>query len=254
MRHCYHLFWHEVRMLWIAPATYIAAVLFLILMSFIYVFYLYYGTTTARETLPTEWFFQSFYWPVFFLVPLLTMKTIAEERRMGTLETLMTAPVRPWQVVFSKFLAIYFLYLVLWGLTLGFPLITQMIQPSLAQEAELFNPATLWGGYSFIALSGALYIAIGVFTSSVSRSQLIAGILCFSLLFLIIVSGQILMRLPLDEYSWYSWLGGFVDYLKTFQHLEDFSRGVIDIRPMVLYLSGAFLFVGLTTLVVESEG
>ena len=254
MRTLYHLFLHEVRMLWIAPATYIAAVLFLVLMGFIYVFYLYYATTSARETLPVEWFFQSFYWPVFFLVPLLTMKSIAEEKHLGTLEALMTAPIRPWQIVFSKYLAVYCFYLALWALTLGFPVITDLVQPSLAKEAELFNAANLWGGYTFVALSGTLYIAVGVFTSSLTRSQLIAGILCFSMLFLIIVSGQILMRLPIEDYGLYTWVGGAIEHIKTFQHLEDFSRGVLDVRPMVLYISGAFLFIGLTSLVVEAEG
>jgi len=250
MRYFTYLFLHELRMLWIAPATYIASIMFLVLMAFIYVFYLYFATTAARETLPTEWFFQSFFWPVFFMVPLLTMRSFAEDRRLGTLETLMSTPVTAGQIVCSKYLAIYVFYIGLWSLTLLFPCIVYLIQPELVLDAGLFKASTLFGGFVFVGLSGAFYISIGIFASSITRSQLIAGVICFSILFVVIVSGQLLMRLPIDELEG---TGGIIDYFRTFKHLEDFSRGLVDTRPLILYLSGAWLFVGTTTLVIESN-
>ncbi len=253
MRHFLHLLVHEIRMLWISPATYVAAILFLILMAFIYVFYLYYGSIGTQDVLVSEWFFQSFFWPVFFMVPLLTMRSLAEERRLGTLESLMTTPATAFQIVVSKFIAIYLFYIGIWALTLAFPYIVAYFEPGLAEEGRLLDKASLLGGFLFVALSGTLYIALGLFTSSLTRSQLVAGMLCFSLLFVIIVSGQLLMKLPIAEFKALSWAGEPLEYLRTFKHLEDFSRGIIDTRPFVLYLSNAMLLVGLTTLTVEAR-
>lgn len=239
-------------MLWISPATYVAAVLFLVLMAFIYVFYIYIASSEIQATMVSEWFFQAFFWPVFFMVPLLTMRSIAEERRLGTLETLMTTPATAFQIVLSKFIAIYLFYIGIWGLTLLFPLIVDYYRPGLVEEGRLLDEASLYGGYLFVALSGMLYIALGIFTSSLTRSQLVAGMLCFSLLFILIVGGQLLMKQPADI-QWLNWMGDSVQYMQTFKHLEDFSRGVIDTRPLVLYASCAALFVGITTITVESK-
>lgn len=253
MRHFFHLLFHEIRMLWISPATYVATVLFLLLMAFIYVFYLFVASVEVQDVLVSEWFFQSFFWPVFFMVPLLTMKSIAEERRLGTLETLMTTPATAFQIVLSKFIAIYLFYIGIWALTLTFPYIVEYFHPGIAEEGRLLDRASLIGGYAFIALSGTLYIALGIFTSSLTRSQLVAGMLSFSLLFIIIVSGQLLMKMPVNEMQWLSWIGEPLDYLRTFKHLEDFSRGIIDTRPFVLYLSNALLLVGITALTIEAK-
>ena len=87
MRHFFILLKHELRMLFISPATYIAAVLFLCLMGFLYWAILRSMVNTPSETLPTVQFFSVFWIPVFFVVPLLTMRSIAGERSIGTLDT-----------------------------------------------------------------------------------------------------------------------------------------------------------------------
>lgn len=253
MRHFFHLLFHELRMLWIAPATYVAAFLFLLLMTFFYVMCLYIGSIEVQSEMVSEWFFKNFFWPVFFMVPLLTMRSIAEERRLGTLETLMTTPATAFQVVLSKFLAIYIFYLGIWALTLAFPFIVDIYRPGLALEGRLLESSSLFGGYLFIALSGLLYVALGVFTSSLTRSQLVAGMLSFSLLFIIIVTGKLLISLPIMEMQWLTWMGQPLEYLQTFQHLEDFSRGILDTRPFLLYISSTLLLIGVTTLTVESK-
>jgi ABC-2 type transport system permease protein len=253
MRHFLTLFSHELRMLLIAPATYVASVLFLLLMGLIYLLVLNEAGAREGDLPPSVLFFQVFWIPVFFMVPLLTMRSIAEERRLGTLETLMTTPATALQIVLSKFLGAYVFYLLLWGLTICFPFIAALGLESTADTAVVLEPAPMLGGYLFVALSGALYIALGIFASSLTRSQLVAGMLCFSLLFIIIISGQLLLRLPIQDYTWMTWLESPLEYIRTFKHLEDFSRGVIDTRPFILYLSNAALLLGITTLVVESK-
>lgn len=240
-------------MLLISPSTYVAAVLFLLLMGYFYIWAIFDASQRMQEALPSEKFFQLFWIPVFFIVPMLTMKSLAEERRQGTLENLMTTPANALQIVLSKFFGAYIFYLILWALTLCFPLIAWYSMPSAVLEARLLDQATLLGGYSFVALSGMLYIAIGIFASSLTRSQLVAGMLSFSMLFILIIGGQLLMSLPLAEHPWLAWMGESIEYLRTFKHLEDFSRGVIDTRPFVLYISNAFVLLGITTLIIESK-
>lgn len=120
MRHYFTILSHEVRTLLYSSSTYIAAVLFLGVMGFVFAGILELYAKAPQETSPAVVFFQLFWFPVFFMVPLLTMKSFAEERRLGTLETLLTAPVSTTEVVLGKFSAAYLFYILLWGSTLGF--------------------------------------------------------------------------------------------------------------------------------------
>tara|TARA_B100001248_G_scaffold262589_1_gene259715 strand:+ start:11078 stop:11803 length:726 start_codon:yes stop_codon:yes gene_type:complete len=240
-------------MLLVAPATYVAAVLFLLLMGFLYLFLLEDFSRVPQDSLPSTAFFSVFWLPVFFMVPLLTMKSIAEERNSGTLETLMTTSASPFEVVLSKFLGAYCFYCFLWGVTISFPLIVHATLPASSIDPRLLDMASWTGGYLFVALSGVLYIALGIFCSSLTRSQLVAGMLSFSLLFMIIIGGRLLAELPLLEISSFQFLNEPIKTLQVFSQLEDFSRGIIDSRPFFLYISSGFLFLGLTSLWVEAK-
>ncbi len=250
MSHFICLLKHELRVLFIAPSTYVTSVIFLLLMGFIYILILADFTLHPHNNLPTEYFFQLYWIPVFFIVPLLTMKSIAEERRIGTLETLMTTPVTVLEIVFSKFFAAYLFYCLLWMLTLTFPLLVTLTIGSSAMTVKLLDPATLLGGYTFIAISGLLFISIGIFSSSLTRSQLVAGMLCFSILFIIILG---VPALRTQSIGWLEWMVGALEYFNNFNHLEDFSRGVIDTRHIVFYFSYSTLVLGISVLITESK-
>lgn len=249
MRHFFILLRHELRNLSMAPATYVAAFLFLLVMGFIFQGVVESFNRTAQESLPLELFFQLFWLPVFFIVPLLTMKSFAEEKRQGTLETLLTTPVSTAEVVAAKFAASYFLYVCLWTVTIGFTLMLYYF----AREPRLLAPGPLFGGYFFIFLSGSLFIAIGIFASSLTRNQLVAGILSFSLLFGIIVGSRYLIDLSTAGMQYLPISKTGLDYLQVFQHAEDFSRGIVDTRPIFLYVSGSALFLVLSILTIESK-
>lgn len=253
MKHYRILLKHELRMLLISPSTYVASVLFFCLMGFIYWAILRDVVNGPSEVLPTVQFFSVFWIPVFFVVPLLTMRSIAGERSTGTLDTLMTTPSPRSAVILSKFSGAYIFYMLLWGLTLAFPLITQRLYPNAALDGGLLDRASLSGGFLFIAVSGLLFIAIGIFASSVTRSQLVAGMLSFTTLFVVIVGGQQLHNLANQGPEMAEWLRSTVDYLQIFKHLEDFSRGIIDTRPFFYYTSTAALLLGLSTLVIEAK-
>lgn len=253
MRHFLILLKHELRMLFISPPTYIASVLFLCLMGFLYWAILRGMVNAPEDTLPTVQFFSIFWIPVFFVVPLLTMRSIAGERSIGTLDTLMTTPTSRVAVILSKFAGAYIFYMLLWVATLGFPLITQKLFPHAAASGGLLEPAPIIGSLAFLATSGILFISIGIFASSVTRSQLVAGMLSFTTLFVVVVGGQQLNNVAQGGADLAGWLDGVVQYLQIFQHLDDFSRGIIDTRPFFYYSSTGALLLGLSTLVIEAK-
>lgn len=253
MRHFLTLLKHELRMLLISPSTYVAGVLFLCLMGFLYWAILRSSVNAPTEVLPSVQFFSIFWIPVFFVVPLLTMRSIAGERSIGTLDTLMTTPTSRVAVVLSKFAGAYIFYMLLWTLTLGFPYITYKLYPHAAEAGALLDSASITGSFLFLAVSGVLFISIGIMASSVTRSQLVAGMLSFTTLFVVIVGGQQLGNLADNGGQLAGWLDATVNYLQIFEHLDDFSRGIIDTRPFFYYTSTGVLLLGLSTLVIEAK-
>jgi ABC-2 type transport system permease protein len=187
------------------------------------------------------------------MVPLLTMKSVAEERRLGTLEALRTTPATALEIVLGKYFAAYFLYLGLWALTLLFPWIAQEYLPVGRVDPRLVDPASLLGGFLFVAVSGTLYIAVGIFSSSLTRSTLVAGMVAFSLLFILVLSAGLLQRAPIHDLEQFKWIEPVLAYMQSFRHLEDFCLGVIDSRPFFYYASNTLLVLGLTTLLVEGR-
>ena len=230
MRHFITLLRNEIWKLLISPSTYIAAFLFLLVMGFLFQLILLEYASDPKEENPSITFFRLFFLPVFFMVPLLTMKSVAEERATGTIETLMTTPVTATEVILSKFCAGYLYYSLLWMFTGSFHILFY----SFVQEDSLFDPYPIVGGYAYVAISGGLFLSLGIFASALTRSQLIAGIVSFSLVFGFIVVGSFLdeMALPwIDQPRWVEILANHTDVL---QHMRDFSCGIIDTRAIVL--------------------
>ena len=249
MKHFLTLLSHELRMLLVSPSTYIAATAFLGFMGFIFTEILSHYSTAPQETSPAYVFFDLFWLPVFFMVPLLTMKCLAEERRLGTIETLLTTPVTTTEVVLGKYGAAYLLYLGLWASTGGFFYVLKRFSGDL----RFIDPGPLIGGYAFVAISGLLFVAIGVFASSLSRNQAVAGILCFVMLVAVIIGPR-----KLEDIEWLTrdgmeTLRGAIDYAQILAHRDDFRRGVIDTRQLLFYLSGTTLALIFSILGVEAK-
>jgi ABC-2 type transport system permease protein len=249
MRHYFTILSHEIRALLYNPSTYIAAVLFLLVMGFIFVGILGDYSKTPQEAPPAAIFFQAFFIPVFFMVPLLTMKCFAEERRLGTLETLLTTPVSTAEVVLGKFSAAYLFYMLLWGSTLGFHYILELY----ASDARYLDSGPLIGGYLFIAVSGLLFIAIGVLASAVTRSQAVAGILSFTVLLGLIGGLSYLSELSALNQDVLLPVKSAVDTLRIPGHVDDFTHGIVDTRQVFFYLTGAILALIFSILGVEAK-
>jgi ABC-2 type transport system permease protein len=159
---------------------------------------------------------------VLFLIPLVTMRLLAEERRQGTLEILLTTPARESVIVLGKYLAAVSLLLVMLG-------------TSAAHVAILFvfgspDPAPVFTGFLGLFLSGAVYVAMGLFLSGLTQNQVVAGVLSFSLFLLLWLCHWVS---TLTE----GLLAEILRYLSLAGHFDNFGRGVIDTSDLVFFLS-----------------
>jgi len=249
MRHFLTILGHEVRMLLVSPSTYIAGVTFLWLTGFMFTGILETYSKAAQDESPASMFFQIYWFPVIFMVPLLTMKCLAEERRLGTIETLLTTSVTTTEVVLGKYGAAYLLYLAFWGSTSGLFYILNRF----SGDARLIDPGPIVGGYLFIAVSGLFFIAIGVFASSLSRNQAVAGFLCLIMLVGLIFGGRYLGEAAWLDREALAPIKAAVSYAQISQHYQDFTRGVVDTRELLFYLSGTVLALIFSILSVEAK-
>jgi len=249
MKHFFTLLKHELKRILLSPTTYLASFFFLLVMGLIYQLILEDYNRAPQEMLPSNIFLNMFFIPVVFLVPLLTMRSIAEERRMGLMDSLLATPINSIELVASKFVAAYLLYVGLYLLTLAYPAITFYYFP----DERVLDKASLIGGYSFICGSGLLFISMGILASALSRSQLVASIFSFSMLFGLIVGTNALSNhanLLLNDYDAVTVM---IDYTHVLEHVKDFSRGVIDTRPIIFYTSGTLLMLSLAVLAVDHK-
>jgi len=184
-----------------------------------------------------------FWLMVIVAITLITMQVFAEEKRSGTLETLLTAPVTDLQVVVAKYFAAVVFFMILCAPTALYILVLHLFSSSL-EGLDLVPVAT---GYGMLLLVGAFFIAFGVFASSLTRSQVVAAMLGFTgiSLFFFEDNFQALGRGALDARVF--------DYLSTVQHMVDFAQGIVDTRPVVLYLSGIVFFLFATVKVIEAR-
>lgn len=249
MRHYFTILSHEIRSLLYNASTYVASVLFLGVMGFVFVDILQEYSKTPQEVPPAAVFFQGFWLPVLFMVPLLTMKSFAEERRQGTLETLLTTPVSTAEVVLGKFSAAYLFYLVLWGSTLGFHYILRLY----ARDLRYLDAGPLVGGYLFIAVSGLLFIAIGILASTLTRSQAVAGILTFTLLLTLIGGLSYVSELSALNNDFLQPVKTAAESLRIPGHVDDFTNGIVDTRQLIFYVTGSVLALIFSVLGVEAK-
>jgi ABC-2 type transport system permease protein len=249
MKHFPTLLSHELRMLLVSPATYVAATLFLGFMGLIFAKILELYSGAPQEYSPARIYFDLFWLPTCVMVPLLTMKCLAEERRLGTIETLLTTPVTTTEVVFAKFSAAYLLYCGLWGSTAGFFYILK----KFSGDARFIDSGPLVGGFLFIAVSGLFFVAIGVFASSLTRNQSVAGILSCVIIATLILGGNAVSDSAFLDQGILRPAKAAVEYAHIFTHRDDFTRGVIDTRHLLFYFSGTVLALIFSILSVEAK-
>ena len=237
----------EVRAYFLSPVAWAVLFFFLLLTGFNF-----YAGVAALNRGPSEvtvveaFFYTVFFWFGFILVfPLITMRLFSEEYKMGTIEPLMTAPVRDSHVVLAKYCGALIFYIVLWLPSLLYFLIFTWV--TRLQAAGAAGPFI--GAYAMLLLMGMFYIAIGCLASALTRNQIIAAVMSFSVITLLFFLGLltffILSITPV--------LREMTGYFSALEHMAEASRGFFDTRPVVFYLSLTAFVLFLTFHVFQSR-
>lgn len=225
----------ELSSLFFSPIAYVAMALFLIINGFLFREDFQPGAPAEMRSV-----FETMVWVLVFIIPVLCMGLISQEFSSGTVETLMTAPVSEYQVILGKFLGSLSFYLVLLA-----PTLLYLVMLELYAEPDL-RPALQ--GYLGLVLVGALFIAVSLFCSSLTRSQVIAAVTAAAILFLVtIVPWWATSKVALPDF----WRA--VAAQGVFNRYNAFSKGIFDSGNLVYFLAGTGVFLFLTVKVLESR-
>lgn len=239
------IFKRELRSLWVTPLAWVLLVSFLVLQGGIFysiTVHLSKMEESAVETGPLSAYFgqQSLLmaFTLLLLCPSLTMRSLSEERRTGSIEALLSAPVTPLAIVLGKYAGIYLSFVLIWLPTL--------LYAFLLRDTGTIHLATLATGYLGVGLVGASYLALGVLMSTLARSQLVALLLTTSCLFGLFILG-------IGEYIFEpGGLREFSGFLSLTTLLEECSKGIIDSRRVILHISLTIWALFVSSRIVDS--
>lgn len=225
----------EVRTYLTTPMAYVVTAIFLALSGAFFATYLAatgYSDTSIRGFLSVAQYL------ILLFSSLLTMRLVAEERKLGTWELLLTVPMRDAEIILGKFAGSCVVLALMLALTSWFPVVL-----ALFGDPDLGPILTSYLG---LFLLGAACLAVGLFASSLSSNQLVAAVVAGGLLFSLWFLGPVGTIVPHP-------LGELVSYLSLSTHFPDFVRGVVDTRSVVYYLSMTALFLFLAVRSVEGD-
>lgn len=228
----YAIFKKEFKSYFNSPTAYVMMGLFILVSSIIFQINLLSGSADFNFN------FQYMSLILIIIIPILTMKILADERKSGTEVLLITSPTSISSMVLGKYLAAFAVFLIMTVITAIYPIILIVLgQPSIPE---------IIGGYIGFILLGASFLAFGIFASSLTESQIIAGVVG--------VVGLLLMWL-LQGIA--PGLGGIwakvLNWFSLFSRTQDFYSGILSLAPVVYYLSFAAVFVFLTIRVIEKR-
>jgi len=170
------------------------------------------------------------------IIPILTMRSVSEDKKSGTEILLLTSPTRVSEVVVGKYLAAFSVFLVMTAATMIFPIVLWIY--GSPEGAKLFS------SYLGFILLGSVFIAVGVFASSLTENQIVAAIISF----------VILMGLWALSFVYIGgFIGNIVTWISVMMRYYDFTNGIIDLTSIVFMISFAFVFIFLTVRVIERK-
>jgi ABC-2 type transport system permease protein len=240
-------FFRELAAFFRSPLAYVVLFCYLLLTGFNFHFGVSALNMTPSRITVVEAFFNNvlFWFPFVLVFPLITMRLFAEEFKMGTIESLMTAPIRDGQVVLAKYSAAFVFYLVLWLPSLLYFVLFQW-------QTRLGSPTAAGpylGAYLMLVLLGGFYLSLGCLASALSKNQIVAAMVSFAAISLMFFLGLVSYLLPTVSPE----LREITSYFSAIEHMGQFSRGVFDTRPIIWYLSMTVLTLYLTFQVFQSR-
>jgi ABC-2 type transport system permease protein len=218
----------------ISPAFYGTGVFFLLFTS---LWFFYFQRFFSMNTASLRPFFAGFPLAFILVIPVITMKSWAEERKLGSVELLLTMPFSEWDLVLGKFFSSLVVVALFMALTIPVPL-------SLL-PLGFFDAGVIWGEYAGAFLLGASATALGLFLSCLSKNQAGAFLGSAVVLLFVILSSQFLLtfNLPL-------WLTEGINFISLSFHFESFSKGLIDTRDLAFFIITTVLFLFFNTRVL----
>lgn len=216
-----------------SPMAYVVTGIFLIATGFFFSI----SPSTDMQT-SINGFLQAGVILLLLFAPLLTMRLLAEERKIGTMELLLTAPVRDSEVILGKFLGSVGILTVMLALTLYYPILL-----ILFGDPDMGPIVT---GYLGLLLLGYAALAIGIFTSSLTSNQIVAAVVAIGILLALYFVGMAANLLP-------EAIGEVIGYFSLANYFPDFMRGIIDTRGIIYYLSITALFLFLAVRSLENS-
>jgi len=226
------IFWKEVKSYFYSPMAYILIGLFLVLTSIFFYPNLLYQNGDFTGVLSTMGFL------LVFIVPVLTMRLLAEDRKNGTEVLLITSPVNITSIVVGKYLSACFVFWVMTAITFIYPIIQLSFGAAFTVK--------LIGAYIGFILLGMTYIAIGVFASSLTESQVVAVVIGFVSLLIMWLADSLTTMVGGTASKVLGWFSLMTRY-------EDFTRGILGLSPIVYYISFIAVFLFITTRVIEKR-
>ncbi len=240
MRTFFALWRREWSALFFSPIAYVMLMFFLLVTGCGF----YWLVKENQEFVHSVQGFMVMIWAcMLIIIPILTMRTFSEERKTGTFETMMTAPVHDTTVVLAKFTGVWMFFLLMCLPTSFYLLIIRWFSPD-----QLIDPVSIAGGYLMIGLISMAFMALGLLASALTSNQIVAAISTFSIMSILFFGG--LFEPHLSKNLIVRDVGG---YLSSALHLMEASRGVFDSRSLVLYLSATVLFLFATVKAVETH-
>jgi ABC-2 type transport system permease protein len=233
MRNAITIARRELNAYFISPVAYVVIAGFLVIAGYFFTLILFY----SREA-TLRYLFSNLTTILLFVAPVLSMRLLAEEQRSGTIELLLTAPVRDWEVVLGKWVAAFVFWLIM--------LVPTAIYPILLSRYGNPDVLPMVTGYLGIILLGGTLLALGTLTSALTQNQIVAAVLGVGLTLLLWLIGAV------GDFVGPAF-SGFFQYLALSTHFSDLARGVVDTKHIVYYLSVTVAALFLATRVLESR-
>jgi ABC-2 type transport system permease protein len=223
----------ELKSYFNSPIAYIVIIVFLVIVGWFFTSGFFANNVASLRSL-----FDLVPFVFLFFIPAITMRSFSEEKKQGTIELLLTKPVKDYELVLGKYLAAF----VLTAITL-LPTILYFITSLVLGDTDIGG---VIGGYLGLILMGGVYIGIGIFASSLTENQVVAFIVSFIAVFALFMMGKILLQVSPSLVS-------AVEFISTDYHFTNISRGVIDTRNLIYYFSMIFFTIFLTKVSLESR-
>lgn len=246
MRTFFTMLKRELQSYFLSPIAYVTICFFLVVMGVSFWMLVAFLADGARDVSVMRALFSEsiFFWiAIMVAIPVITMRVFAEEKRSGTFEVLATAPVGDVGIVLSKYFGALLFFFSMWLPTLAYIWILRLF----SADSAPVDYGIVLASYIGVALLGAVYTAIGILASALARNQVTAAIVAFATIFLSFLIG---FAPYLSSSTVVQNLGS---YFSSVTHLIKFSYGILDTRPIVLYISLVVALLFVTVRVVESR-